>query len=282
MACFHPLPAWRTKNGDVTLSKEKADTELLRLPCGGCLGCRLDRARQWAIRCKLEAHDHTTSAFLTLTYDDRWLPPTLQKQHLSRFIKRLREHLRRSAARHVRHFSAGEYGEINGRPHYHALVFGLSTADRRAVDQAWSLGFTHIADLTDAAINYVAGYNSKKIGWRRTDHREERVHPDTGEIYTYQPPFILMSRRPGIGHSARRWPHSWRDHAIHKGKPVPAPRYLHSAWEQHATPEDIEALEYEKHIHKINNANNSTAERLKAKEKITEQRHHAQAERRTL
>lgn len=46
----------------------------LMLPCGRCIGCRLDRSKQWAIRLMHEAQLHERTAFITLTYDNKRLP----------------------------------------------------------------------------------------------------------------------------------------------------------------------------------------------------------------
>ena len=54
MACHHPFRMWR-HDGKVTLRRpESDDREAMDMPCGGCLGCRMDRARSWAIRNRLE------------------------------------------------------------------------------------------------------------------------------------------------------------------------------------------------------------------------------------
>lgn len=46
------------------------------LPCGKCVGCRLDYSKEWAIRCTLEMQDYPPDEcyFLTLTYDDAHVP----------------------------------------------------------------------------------------------------------------------------------------------------------------------------------------------------------------
>lgn len=38
------------------------------VPCGQCIACRLNKARQWSIRCMHEARYHSDNAFVTLTY----------------------------------------------------------------------------------------------------------------------------------------------------------------------------------------------------------------------
>ena len=35
----------------------------LTLPCGNCIGCRLERSRQWAVRCMHEASLYEDNCF---------------------------------------------------------------------------------------------------------------------------------------------------------------------------------------------------------------------------
>ena len=251
MACHHPIPAWRTSSGDIRLNKELPDAAPLALPCGGCLGCRTSAARAWALRCSLELQQHDAAVFTTLTYDDEHVPPTLSKRHLQLYFKRVRKavelHRRKNATpaiQRIRFFASGEYGETTGRPHYHAIIFGPSTRDAQLLDRCWQLGHTLTETVTPARIAYTAGYTSKKIGFKREVH--ERVDPNTGEVYEWQPPFIQMSRNPGIGGDARQHTQSWRAYAIHNGAKLPVPKFYHEAWKQKATAEMIEQLEYER------------------------------------
>lgn len=109
--------------------------------CGKCLGCRMDKSKEWANRCIMELQDHKDSYFLTLTYDKDHVPescfphpetgdyqPSLSlcKKDLQAFIKRLRK---RVEPDRIRYFACGEYGDRFKRPHYHAIVFGLRLND---------------------------------------------------------------------------------------------------------------------------------------------------------
>lgn len=247
MACIQPIPAYRhPTTGAVTLWKRNNPTsEELAIPCGGCLACRRSKAREWAHRCWLELQEHETATFATFTYNDDNLPPTLCKMHLQNMWKRLRH-----KTSPLRYFASGEYGERTARPHYHAIIYGLDpTNAMQKLQPAWLHGFTAAAPVTSATISYVAGYCAKKIGWR--EEPKEQVDPRTGEVYTWQPPFILMSRGGkhghGIGGAARdRYTSQWRDKAIWQGRPIPVPRYLHAKWKETATPEALQQLEHEK------------------------------------
>lgn len=239
MACHHPIPAWQCQNGEVFLHKERPDSKPLRLPCGQCLGCRMANAKAWALRCTLELQRHTTSVFTTLTYDDKHLPPTLQKRDLQLFLKKLRR------KRKIRFFASGEYGEENHRPHYHAIIYGANEADDQLVEHTWGQGFTQTDPITPERIAYCAGYTANKLGWKQQER--EQVDPTTGEVYQWQPPFLQMSRRPGIGGHARQWPDSWRLYAINNGQRMPVPRLLHESYKQQATAYELEQLLDEKY-----------------------------------
>lgn len=241
MACFHPLPAWRSPAGQISLHHQKQkDSIPLQLPCGNCLGCRHQKAQGWALRCQLELQQHENAIFSTLTYNDEQLPLTLQKRDLQLFLKRLRK-----ATRGVlRFFASGEYGETTNRPHYHAIIYGLSEREAPRLEETWKKGHVRTYQATPANIAYTAGYCSKKIGYQRYSH--ERTDPTTGEVYEWQPAFIQMSRRPGIGAQAKKYLNSWRLYAIKDGHKMHVPRFLHEAYKQHATKEQLEQLAYEK------------------------------------
>lgn len=166
--------------------------------CGTCLPCRIKRRKEWTHRILLEAAQHETNAFLTLTYEDTKLPGnlSLDPDVLQRFIKRLRKALPRK----IRYYACGEYGSLNGRPHYHIAVFNAPTCDRGETDlrratccptcdlyrRTWGLGSSHVGRLEEHSAGYVAGYISKN--YTAAQNYENR-----------HPPFSRMSLRPGIG-----------------------------------------------------------------------------------
>lgn len=245
MSCYHPIAAVREKSGGVTIVSGRAlalypDGVTLRLPCGTCIGCQKARAREWSLRCKLESARHRRVCWGTLTYSDKYVPPTLSKRHISLFMKRLRKCL---GKRRVRFFLSGEYGELTFCPHYHPIFFGISVDELALVQRCWTFGHVKLFPISDNAIAYVAGYVAKKLGHKLDP--EERVNRDTGEVYQFQPPFVLMSRRPGIGGHARKFVSDWRSHAVYNGRPVPVPRFLHSAWRKQASDAELEALDCE-------------------------------------
>lgn len=98
MACFKPLTAYRQEHGEITFTDKKGGNPL-ELPCGQCMGCKLERSRQWAMRCVHEASQHRDNCFITLTYDAKNLPPdgSLIKSDYQKFMKRLRKQTKKKS-----------------------------------------------------------------------------------------------------------------------------------------------------------------------------------------
>lgn len=251
--CVYPIPAWRPKSPvsgekrvligtpvrefDEVRGQEALVAAELLLPCGSCVGCQISRAREWAIRCSLELQLHSVASFVTLTYSERHVPPTLSRSHLSHFVR----YMRRKVGS-FRFFGCGEYGELRERPHYHAILFG--TADEAAAEQSWGKGFVTMSEVTPERVSYVAGYCAKKLGFFRP--KGEEVDYTTGEIYEHQPPFLQMSRNPGIAGEFKKFARSWRKTAIWQGREFPVPRFLHASWQESASDQEKAALELER------------------------------------
>lgn len=161
----------------------------LLFPCGSCWFCRQKKRYRWVARLIMEQQVSNSSVFLTLTFDDEHLPnpPYVNKRDLQLFFKRLRKII---SPRKIRYYACAEYGEERGRPHYHAIVYGLNFSDKQAVDDAWKQGFTSLDKVELGSVAYVAGYVSKKF----VHSREFQV---TGEVKDKE--FALMSRRPALG-----------------------------------------------------------------------------------
>ena len=222
MACYHPLKIFYTgrktetgaKEGIVTrgnstrISLEWASRKIKNLswndtmkhdengtaylddydeiPCGKCIGCKLDYSKNWAERCLLEARYHDSSKFITLTYDEDHVPKNgqLSKRDMQLFMKRLRKY----TGQQLRFLICGEIGPATKRPHYHGIIFGLTLNDEYkwgnftrsdSLERTWGKGQVIIGQVNFNTCAYVARYVVKK-------------QKDDGS-------FLLMSRRPGIG-----------------------------------------------------------------------------------
>lgn len=115
MPCYHPVQAYygnKLPNGkrEIVFTSGKAQSCLdLKLPCNTCVGCRLERARQWAMRCMDEASLYEDNSFVTLTFDDEHLPAnrSLDVSIFQKFMKRLRKEV---APLRLRFFTQGSTG----------------------------------------------------------------------------------------------------------------------------------------------------------------------------
>lgn len=183
MACYSPVTGYRAKQPNpitkkrsvVFNTRDGVQDETVTFACGQCIGCRLERSRQWAIRCVHEASQHERNCFVTLTYDDKHLPAdrSLKLRHFQNFMKKLRK----KYGAGIRFFHCGEYGEKFRRPHYHALIFNHDFDDKilwsknrgsplyisESLDSLWEFGFATIGDVTFESAAYVARYITKKV-----------------------------------------------------------------------------------------------------------------------
>lgn len=220
MPCYKPLKVLLTPSrtggkSHITFPKRgyfslgtPSGASPVALPCGQCIGCRLERSRQWAIRIMKELKLHDRASFLTLTYDDNNLPKTasgvstLCLRDVQLFLKSLRKHY---SPQQLRFFQCGEYGETTSRPHYHMILFGTDfSSDRESIENSpsgfpqytsptltrlWGRGRATISEVSFESAAYVARYCLKKItGQKSSLHYNGRI-----------PEFVTMSRRPGIG-----------------------------------------------------------------------------------
>lgn len=143
---------------------------------------------------------------MTLTYEVEPPNRTVQKAELQKFFKRLRKAI---APRRIKYYACGEYGETFGRPHYHALIFGVGGQDHAheggkvllgPVKAAWSPwpvadwpergcpGFVYMGTVNYDSARYVADYVQKKL-----------TGPASLSYGPREPPFQLCSQ--GLGRS---------------------------------------------------------------------------------
>lgn len=195
--------------------------EVLLIDCGQCAECRLNKSREWANRCVIEAQQFPkdTCFFITLTYDDEHLPPggcefaTVEKDAISVFMKNLRRYWQyhfdfpKSGDPGIRFYGASEYGDKSGRPHYHVILFNIPylvdhleyyKANFRGdvyykcplLDSIWKNGLVTVAEVNWETCAYVARYVMKKrTGFDTTFYEENGICPE----------YSVMSRNPGIG-----------------------------------------------------------------------------------
>lgn len=281
MPCYKPIRAYQAKDGTIQFAETKRTAGQLDLPCGQCIGCRIDRAREWSIRIMHEASLYENNCFVTLTYDDTHLPNdnNLEHRHWQLFAKKLRNH-----RGPFRYYMAGEYGDTDQRPHYHACIMGLDFHDAKhwkknaagtwtqtseELQQLWPHGFATRGDLTPQSANYTARYVMKKhLGLAAAAYE---TIDENGVIHTRIPEYCRMSTRPGIG--AHYYDRFHKDMHIHDHTILPGgikqkvPRYYDKRADKR-TIYDVSQLKAERTLNAQQHADNNTQERLKVRETI--------------
>ena len=233
MVCYHPVsciyPTISREDGkrpllfrpaesmkcfsDSPFVRDIVDYEIIhgfkiQVPCGKCIGCRLDYSRHWSLRSMHEARMHDKNTFVTLTFNDEHLPDdrSISKSYIQSWLKRFRK----KYGEGIRYMLCGEYGSKTQRPHYHILFYGFDFPDKYVwserrgnlyyrspgLEEVWrdacsseSNGFSVIGDVTFESSAYVARYVTKKIlGYKASAHYKGR-----------EPEFLLTSRMPGLG-----------------------------------------------------------------------------------
>lgn len=290
MPCYHPIRAFKSlSRGDngkygITFNSTKALIEgsSLLLPCNNCIGCKIDRSRDWATRCWHEAQMHEDNTFITLTYNDEHLPPDygLHVRVWQTFMKRLRKSIEPTK---VRFFACGEYAPRNLRPHYHALIFGYQFPDLKlwsnkrdnrlytseALQKLWPYGFSTVGTVTHQSSGYVARYIMKKVAGEDEYSRDyyTRIHPVTGTENQVKKEFCVQSRRPGLGsswfdkYSTDAFP---SDFIIMDGKKIPVPKFYSKKLAEEARQKIIRQRKRKSLQRKPDN----TPERLRVREQV--------------
>lgn len=286
MPCYSPLkgfkPLSNLDGGRLVFNTKKAlnpDNPTI-VPCGVCIGCRIDRSRDWAARCSHEAQMHKENCFITLTFSDENLPEdySVHVRTLQLFLKKLRK----SLPQKIRFFACGEYGDTTLRPHYHALLFGHDWDDKKLwrttqsgqalytsekLTALWGYGHCTSGTVTYQSAAYCARYAMKKITGEKSADHYTRIHPVTKKVVTVQPEFCTQSRRPGVGNA---WFERYKsdafpsDFIIVDGKPHPVPKF----YAKKLAEEELEAIKRQRRRNALPRKHDNTPARLRVRETV--------------
>jgi len=150
---------------------DKATGVNITVSCRKCTECMQVRANEWALRGHFELLEHKENCFLTLTYENN--PIRLHKEHMQKFIKRLRKQI---APKKIKYFSCGEYGDQALRPHYHIIIFGHDFDDKlfirksasdipiyqsKKLSDLWPQGIAICQEANIETVRYSAKYSTK-------------------------------------------------------------------------------------------------------------------------
>lgn len=249
MEAWPPAPGSESRRFVFSPRQSYAGAASISLPCGQCLGCRLDRSRAWGVRIMHEAQlaGPGRSHFVTLSLSDESLRRleaddparpvnSLWKPDVQRFMKRLRNRVGDG----VKSFTGAEYGESTQRPHYHPCLMHLDLPDlvpwsrsgtgnvlyrSQLLEEAWPFGHVWVGTLTQQSAEYAARYAVKKANGALASEAYRRVDPETGEEHQVVPEFALMSKGLGKGWFERFAGDCESGFVIQNGRKVPVPRY---------------------------------------------------------
>jgi hypothetical protein len=259
MRCIRPLKATLNEQGDIVYNIKDGikGLEPFQFDCRKCLPCRLNIAREKSVRAFHEAKTHEFNIFLTLTYNDENLKSDrLDYRDFQLFMKSLRERQYRGMTKDeikenaITYMVTGEYGELNKRPHWHAIIFNYRPKDAKlkyitdngekvftskTLDQYWkNKGNLEFGSVTLESAGYVARYAAKKLV-----HGKDQDHD-------YHPIHKTSSRR-AIGRTwiEKNWKHTFENGfvVLPNGQKSRIPRYYVDwlkkyrplEWERYAT-----------------------------------------------
>lgn len=250
MRCTSPKTVGFYSDGKtICFSKKKYSKQYppFQIPCGKCISCRLENARQTALRCVHEASMYEKNSFITLTYDENHLGDNkLRYKDFQLFVKKLRSHIydnelkkifpkqtsqmeRRSAARSLTKqarkniherisisiYCAGEYGDRGKRAHWHALIFNWEPSDKvyKYQNELGDVAFSSatLTDLWGQGLCEFGSVTFKSASYCARYATKKLAHgPDDSH------PYAPISRRSCKNAVGKKWlEKNWRDVFTH-------------------------------------------------------------------
>lgn len=207
--------------------------EYIEVPCRKCLNCRIQRQTDMEFSCMLatqQAYSRNLGcSFITLTYRDDSVPlranpktfvsgspemnMSLCYDDYQKFIKRLREHTKRTFGFDFQILGCGEYGDssqFTHRPHYHLVAFGLdSVIANNLCRKTWKYGIVDVGALRPGGIRYLVDYVMKQ-----NDKEYSSLYDDIG----IERPFLHHSIKLGNDYFLNDFPYTQNFRYFHKGK----------------------------------------------------------------
>lgn len=211
---YHPAKIFKADDKTGEYIEKLTDGQKYKytiIPCRNCIGCKLDYSREWANRGYLHSKTTHNNYFITLTYNDEnikikdyivdkdgmtWENENLKigcliPKDIEIFIHNLRQHQERKyGINGLQYMLCGEYGEKNGRPHYHAILFNcyLPTDtfykpkiinneiyyQNTIIEKYWKHGISNISTASWHTIAYTARYITKKINGKQSEELYSR------------------------------------------------------------------------------------------------------------
>ncbi len=204
--------------------------------------------------------------------------------------------LRKKYGPKIRHYACGEYGDNNGRPHYHACLFNHDFKDKiiwkqsrdnplyrsKELESLWidpetkqSLGYSSIGEVTFQSAAYVARYIMKKRLGKNQEEHYVYIDED-GIIHQRLPEFTTQSRGgryKGEGGIGSGWIYKYAtdvypdDFVIINGKRVRPPRFYDLNFDL-VDPEAMKKIKWIRNKNLREHTEDNSPERLAVREKV--------------
>lgn len=191
---------------------------LVNVPCGQCIECRKQKARNWQVRLNEEIKSHKYNYFVTLTFSPEGLQEIVNKMHLTNTkvnaaaeyaLRHSLERYRKKYKVSLKHWCVTELGhEGTERIHMHGLLMADHELNFKEIEKKkngiiakwefWKYGNVFVGNYVNSrTINYIVKYMNKI----------DEVHKDFKEI-------VLAS--PGIG---KKYTENINNHILHQYRP---------------------------------------------------------------
>lgn len=198
-------------------------------PCGQCPACKKQKSNEWVCRLS-EEYKHSQSAyFVTLTYDDYFIPivepykfdvhspfdeyectkeavpfpwqvgiEVVNKRDCQLWLKRIRRKLSKDNIK-MRYFLVSEYGGQTYRPHYHAILFFDKIIDERQMHRYLLDSWIDVTSHCGKGFIESSLVTPRRINYVAKYATTITDLPEHLQVKEYRP-FMLSSRRKAIGH----------------------------------------------------------------------------------
>lgn len=149
----------------------------IEVPCGQCIECRQQKAREWQVRLAEEIKIHKYNYFITLTFAPKELEELCKKTRLNECnavagnaVRHMLERWRKDHKKSIKHWLITELGhEGTERIHMHGLLFTDEMLEFGEVDsnnlrtwKYWKYGHIYVGEyVNQQTINYISKYITK-------------------------------------------------------------------------------------------------------------------------
>lgn len=153
---------------------------MVEVPCGQCIECRKQKARQWQVRLNEEIKCHEYNYFMTLTFSPDGLKEILDRTKLTECnaaaeyaLRHALERYRKKYRHSIKHWFVTELGHQNTeRIHMHGILLADEPLEFKEIKrtgdgmmaewQYWKYGFVFVGDYVNSrSCNYIVKYMHK-------------------------------------------------------------------------------------------------------------------------